>query len=247
MLRSVASKVAWVGRTASMVFGLALVLALIIGVASMALAANGNPLRLGQNNVATLLTKLTGNVNGSAMQVVNNNAGTNDTALDLSVQSGEAPMKVNSRAKVANLNADRLDGKDFASFDAQTVIETSGPLPLEGTYTSKGGTLILWSSGSGFRSTANSQREGRIGMNVRVLGAPVSGIADVFTNERESHKAFVDDFTVVEGLPAGEHTIRLEPIYDTGFCNQAPETVFSYCTTTNNGDNYEVVVVEIPD
>jgi hypothetical protein len=31
MLKSMASKVAWVGRTASMVFGLALVLALILG------------------------------------------------------------------------------------------------------------------------------------------------------------------------------------------------------------------------
>lgn len=39
MLRSAASKVAWVGRTASMVFGLALVLALIFGVASMAAGA----------------------------------------------------------------------------------------------------------------------------------------------------------------------------------------------------------------
>jgi hypothetical protein len=39
MLRTVASKVAWVGRTASMVFGLALVLALVLGIATMALAA----------------------------------------------------------------------------------------------------------------------------------------------------------------------------------------------------------------
>ncbi len=41
MLRKVASKVAWVGRTASMVFGLALLLALVFGVASMALAGTG--------------------------------------------------------------------------------------------------------------------------------------------------------------------------------------------------------------
>jgi len=41
VLRNVASKVAWVGRTASMVFGLALVLALLFGVATMALGATG--------------------------------------------------------------------------------------------------------------------------------------------------------------------------------------------------------------
>ncbi len=42
-------------------------------------------------NAATAVTRLTGNVNGPAMQVVNNNAGANDTALDLGVQPGEAP------------------------------------------------------------------------------------------------------------------------------------------------------------
>jgi hypothetical protein len=37
----VSSKVAWVGRTVSIVFGLGLVLALLFGVASMALAGTG--------------------------------------------------------------------------------------------------------------------------------------------------------------------------------------------------------------
>jgi len=245
MLRSVASKVAWVGRTASMVFGFALVLALIIGVASMALAAvPGDPFKLGRVNQINAISTLVGNLNDPMLRIDNNGTG---TALDLHVQQGKQPLKVDSSQRVVNLNSDRLDGKDFASFNAQTVIEIGGPLPREGTYTSKGGTMILWSSGSGFRSTANSQRGGKIGMNVRVVGAPVSGIADVFTNERDSHKAFVDDFTVVEGLPAGEHTIRLEPIYDSSRCNSASEDLFSYCTTTNNSDNYEVVVVEIPD
>jgi len=46
-LRSMASKVAWVGRTASMVFGLALVVALILGVASAALSATGGNFILG--------------------------------------------------------------------------------------------------------------------------------------------------------------------------------------------------------
>ncbi|MDP9438684.1 MAG: hypothetical protein M3P49_08060 [Actinomycetota bacterium] len=116
MLRNTASKVAWVGRTASMVFGLALVLALVMGVASMAFGANGSNFILGNlKNSATALTKLTGNVNGAAMQVVNNNTGTDDTALSLAVQAGEAPMTVNSSARVANLNADKIDGIDTQS------------------------------------------------------------------------------------------------------------------------------------
>jgi hypothetical protein len=114
MLRKVASKVAWVGRTASMVFGLALVLALIIGMASMALAANGGNFILGQTNVATALTILGGSAgaDGPMLRIANNNADPNDTALELRVQSGEAPMTVNRDTKVANLNADKLDGLD---------------------------------------------------------------------------------------------------------------------------------------
>ena len=100
-----------------MVFGLALVMALVLGVAGMAFGANGGNFILGKvNNAATAVTGLVGNVNGSAMQVVNNNADANDTALDLRVQAGEAPMRVNSPTKVANLNADRLDDREASSF-----------------------------------------------------------------------------------------------------------------------------------
>ena len=57
MLRRVATKVASVGRFASMVFGLALVLPLVFGVTSVALGANGQPFILGRaTNAATALT-----------------------------------------------------------------------------------------------------------------------------------------------------------------------------------------------
>jgi hypothetical protein len=78
----------------------------------MVFAANGQPFILGQVNVASALTRLTGNVDGAAMQVVNNNADANDTALTLNVQSGEAPMRVSSDKLVNNLNADELDGQE---------------------------------------------------------------------------------------------------------------------------------------
>jgi hypothetical protein len=42
MLRTAVEKIAWVGRAASMVFGLALVLVLVFAVASMALGARAN-------------------------------------------------------------------------------------------------------------------------------------------------------------------------------------------------------------
>jgi hypothetical protein len=114
MLRSAASKVMWVGRATVFLVGLAVILAVVLGLASMALAANGDAWRLGRTNVATAITVLGGaaGVDGPMVRLTNNNGGTNDTALSLGVQSGEPPMKVNSTTKVTNLNADRVDGKD---------------------------------------------------------------------------------------------------------------------------------------
>src|SRR5918995_6748841 len=114
MIRNVLSKAAWVGRTASMVFGLALVIGLVVGVTSVAFGANGGNFILGSlNNTATAITKLTGTVGGGpALQVSNPSTATGSTALDLQVATGKAPMKVNRTTKVTNLNADRLDGKD---------------------------------------------------------------------------------------------------------------------------------------
>ncbi len=118
MLRRIASKVTWMARATTTVVGLAIMLALVFGLATTALGANGQAWILGKNNVVTAITKLAGaaGVNGPMLQLTNNNADANDTALDLRVQAGEAPMRVNSGTKVANLNADKLDGIDSAGF-----------------------------------------------------------------------------------------------------------------------------------
>jgi hypothetical protein len=119
MARSALGKVAWVGRTASMVFGLALVLALLFGVATMALAAvPGDPFRLGQTNGIDTMSTLVGNVAGTMLRVDNNSTGAGATALELRVEAGKPPMKVNSATKVAQLNADKVDGKHATAFYA---------------------------------------------------------------------------------------------------------------------------------
>jgi hypothetical protein len=118
MIRSVTAKAAWVGRTASMVFGLALVMALVVGAASTAWSATGGNFILGKGNAADTVTRLAGaaGVDGPMLKHINKNADPNDTALDLRVQAGEAPMRVNSDTKVADLNADKVDGKDSTEF-----------------------------------------------------------------------------------------------------------------------------------
>jgi hypothetical protein len=97
MLRNAASKVMWVGRATVFLVGLAVIVALLFGVASMALARDGQSFILGQRNVAQSLSTL-----------VRQEAG---PALSLQVDSG-APLAVNSESRVDNLNADELDGKN---------------------------------------------------------------------------------------------------------------------------------------
>ncbi len=100
-----------------MVFGLALVLALIFGLASAALSATGGNFILGKGNSATTPTSLVSTLADAAKSafIVANKSG--GPALDLRVQAGKPPMKVNSSAKVTNLNVDTLDGKDFGGND----------------------------------------------------------------------------------------------------------------------------------
>jgi hypothetical protein len=118
MIKGAASKVMWVGRATVFLVGLAVILALVLGVVTAAFGANGQAWILGKGNSATAITKLAGaaGVNGPMVQLTNNNAGADDTALALKVQNGEPPMRVNSTTQVANLNADQLDGQSASSF-----------------------------------------------------------------------------------------------------------------------------------
>lgn len=104
-----------IARGTALTLGVAVMLALTVGLGSEALGANGGSLILGKaTNVATRVTGLVGKVaNGAALLVSNPSGG---PALDLRVQAGKAPIKVNSPTKVANLNADRLDGKSSEEF-----------------------------------------------------------------------------------------------------------------------------------
>jgi len=108
MLRKVASKVAWIGRTVSMVFGVALVLAFMVGLASAAFGTNGDFFKVGRSNVASAISTLTKRGAGPA--------------LSLNVGSG-APLAVNSSGKVANLHADRIDG-----LDSTRLVEARGDI-----------------------------------------------------------------------------------------------------------------------
>jgi hypothetical protein len=168
MLRSAASKVMWVGRATVFLVGLAVILAVVFGAASAALGANGQAWILGQSNVATAITSLggAGGVNGPMVRLTNNDAGTNDTALDLRVQAGEAPMRVNSERRVSNLNADKLDGKN------------STQLGING--------YELVSVQSSFDSTAHKSETASCPEGKRVIGGGVKVFPSLLDPRRDS-------------------------------------------------------------
>jgi hypothetical protein len=115
MIRSALGKVLWMARATSTIVGLAIMLALVLGVASAGIGATGGNFILGKANSAGAGSKLTASIAGPALQLVNQSTTSGASALGLTVASGKPPLKVNAAAgKATNLNADRLDGLDSA-------------------------------------------------------------------------------------------------------------------------------------
>ncbi len=112
------SRIWWLGRGTATVMGLAVLLALTVGLASTALAAvPGDPLKLGRLNAVNALTQLVGSTDDALLRVDNNSAGANATALNLRVERGRAPMTVSAGAgKATNLDADEVDGRGAGAF-----------------------------------------------------------------------------------------------------------------------------------
>ncbi len=65
-------------------------------------------LQLGQSNTASTKTTLRGAVGSSNLRIVNTDP--DGSPLSLVAEPGNPPLKVNTSKKVANLNADRVDG-----------------------------------------------------------------------------------------------------------------------------------------
>lgn len=144
-LGSVAKKVAWMARTTTTVVGLAIMLALVLGLATTALAGTGigATFDLGKTNAVNQVSKLVGSVAGANLRVDNNSADASATALDLQVEPGKAPMKVNSDGRVANLNADKLDGQEASAFMHARTYRVDKPITVDAVFS----TAVLCDAG----------------------------------------------------------------------------------------------------
>ncbi len=196
-----------------------------VAAATTALAAV-HVFNLEASNTAAAKTSVTGSFNDKLLQLTNSSSGANATALGLSVAAGKPPLTVSSNTKVANLNADMVDGFEADATPVKNKLlplgssgqfargaipgkitslfqNQRGPLPLAGTFTTSGGNILVTASGSGYRQTNG----GTIGMRVNIDGATL-GVARTYTNEVGSHKAFVLT-SVPLALGSGQHTLSL--------------------------------------
>jgi hypothetical protein len=87
----------------------------------------------------------------------------------------------------------------------------------------------------------HDRREGKPGTTTRASTA--QGKARY---GRDSHKAFVNDNIIINGLPAATHTIRLEAIYDSAACNTVTEGEFHACTSTNTFNISTPSILKLP-
>ena len=100
-------------RHASPAMIVALAAALFVALGGVGAADTGGNFILGKANSAGAKTSLTaGGLNDKALAITNLNAGSSATALGLTVAGNRPPLIVNSTQKVANLNADLVDGLD---------------------------------------------------------------------------------------------------------------------------------------
>ncbi len=87
-------------------------LALLIALGGAGYSATGGNFILGKFNSATTQTKLVTPLAGAALRVDNTSAAANATGITILTNASRPPLVVTSSTKVANLNADKLDGID---------------------------------------------------------------------------------------------------------------------------------------
>src|SRR4051812_32243053 len=98
------------------------IIALVVALGGAGYSATGGNFILGMSNTATNLSALRADISGPAVRAVNLSTGSGATALAMIVAPGHAPFAVNSDTRVANLNADKLDGLDSTQFPNRLVV-----------------------------------------------------------------------------------------------------------------------------
>jgi hypothetical protein len=98
------------------------ILALIVALSGAGYSATGGNFILGKSNNASSQTRLVTTLNGAAFRVDNASTAASATGVTIATNAARPPLVVTSSAKVARLNADKLDGLDSTQFPNKLVI-----------------------------------------------------------------------------------------------------------------------------
>ena len=121
-----------------------------------------------------------------------------------------------------------VNGKLNSHAKVTQVINVKSGLPLYGApFSSSGGTLVIYYSGSGYSGMINKF----IGMNLYIDGNLIDSTG-VFANQSGTHLAFVAKQWVLTGHGAGSHSLSLTPL--------------NADTLSNIDDIFFVTVMEMP-
>jgi FlaG/FlaF family flagellin (archaellin) len=229
MIRSAFSKLLWMARATSTIVGLAIMVALVLGVATAGLGATGGNFILGNPNSAGAVSKLTANIAGPALQLVNQSTASGASALGLTVASGKPPLKVNSAAgKATNLNADRVDGLDSTSLTQARGDINGNSANFSGILEHSEGSSFL---NTGFHTVVAHAPEGPpVDVLLSCPSQTGSGTLRIVNNTADfgdSQRVWVDDGSA-------------NPSFNTLGQNQSVEK-----TVSPNGDHFTIKVASV--
>lgn len=169
---------------------LTVVVALTLATFTPALAANGQPLIMGiTSNSASAVTRLTANIANPTLQLWNTSTSAGATPLSLVTSSSRPPMAVNSSTKVANLNADKVDGKDSATFMANSTYRLGQGQERQGQQLGDGSKVLSQSCLPGDRLLSG----GPASVNA------ASDVLDSFASDTNTWQARINDSAVSGG------------------------------------------------
>ncbi len=153
---------------------------------------------------------------------------------------GVAGVTWNGTAVLGNALSGGLAGKFYGDVDvtgkvksdrwqSRIAINSLGPLPItSASFSTKGGTLMLNYSGSGYSNTPGQM----IGMTVTLDGVTFVDNTGIYANSASQHLAFVPKTWVLSNIAAGSHTISL--------------STMNAATHTDSNDIFNVTVTELP-
>jgi hypothetical protein len=200
----------------------------VAATAALAGTGVGGIFNLGQTNTVNAKTSLKGSTAKKNLQITNTGSG---SALGLKVGPGHPPMTVDSSVKVANLNADKLDGLSSKSLQrayARTVV-VSPKATAE-------------ASGNALKAAVASITTAAADKRYMVEVEP--GIYDL-GNSKLTMKSFVD----IEGSGVGATTITRNGGADwfDGTVAGATNTELRLLTVENTGGGTQSVAIVAQD